>query len=96
MDGVLRLLWLPTAASPYLERGEVTPPTLWVLLAGTMGMDKVGRRPILGSFASQATGDKGQRDKHTRHHHTTSPEKKAILTRRGDTFYGDPSVQEPW
>ena len=55
-------------------------------------MDKVDRRPILGSFASQATGDKGQRDKHTRHHHTRSPEKKAILTRRGDTFYGDPSV----
>lgn len=60
-----------------------------------MGMDKVGRRPILGSFASQATGDKGQRNKHTRRH-TTSPEKKAILTRRGDMFYGDPSVREPW
>lgn len=33
-------------------------------------------RPILGSSASQATGGQRAGDKHTRHHHTTSPEKQ--------------------
>lgn len=42
-------------------------------------MGKMGRRPILGTFVSQATGDKGYRDKHTRHHHTMSPEKEGNI-----------------
>lgn len=42
-------------------------------------MGKMGRRPILGTFVSQATGDKGHRDKHTRHHHTMSPEKEGNI-----------------
>lgn len=42
-------------------------------------MGKMGRRPILRTFVSQATGDKGHRDKHTRHHHTMSPEKEGNI-----------------
>lgn len=51
-------------------------------------------RPILGPLQARPQRDEGHRDKHTRHHHTTSPEQEDA-TRRGGRFCGgDPGGQE--